>query len=84
MQYTVIINCKILIDTGNCHGSNITCHINADCVQLVDGNGYTCKCRHGFNGDGFTCEHKSKGLSNSILMWFVTFGNYNFQVKSNY
>ena len=40
------------IDIVNCE-SDDGCHANATCT---DGNGsYTCVCKAGFTGDGFTC-----------------------------
>ena len=43
----------VIVDIVNC-GNNDGCHPNASCVDM---NGsYTCTCKNGFTGDGFSCH----------------------------
>ena len=45
----------MVLDIVNCAADD-GCHENATCT---DGNGsYTCECKSGFTGDGFTCTGK--------------------------
>ena len=43
----------ICVDINECVTGDNICHKNARCINHSDG--YTCKCKSGFEGNGFTC-----------------------------
>ena len=43
----------ICVDINECATGDNICHKNARCINHSDG--YTCKCKSGFEGNGFTC-----------------------------
>ena len=47
---------KMCVDVDECRGSN-RCHRNAECRNNV--GSYTCTCRTGFAGNGYSCSGKS-------------------------
>lgn len=49
-----------IIDIDKCEENSIICHVNAECVKLMNRNGYACKCKDGFEGDGFSCKDKGE------------------------
>ena len=52
----------VYIDIDECQSFPPKCNENADCT---DNNGsFTCDCKLGFSGDGFSCEREDKCLHN--------------------
>jgi len=43
-------------DIDECQTDDHECHSNADCLNSI--GSYTCQCKPGFNGSGFSCECK--------------------------
>ena len=44
----------LFLDVNECLENTHKCSANADCTN-TEGS-YTCSCREGFQGDGFTCD----------------------------
>lgn len=47
----------VCVDVNECTAGNHMCSPYAQCINQE--GSHTCQCRHGFSGDGRTCESKS-------------------------
>ena len=47
---------RYFIDKNECKNGESKCDDNADCTNTV--GSYSCKCKTGFSGDGFSCSGK--------------------------
>ena len=50
-------------DVDECKDGSNACHINSNCNDTV--GSYTCECRIGYSGDGYTC--RGKDILNLVL-----------------
>ena len=44
-----------------------TCHAKAACIETENEDGFRCKCRDGFLGDGKDCRAKTKMNSENVF-----------------
>ena len=61
-------------DINECTDGSNRCGVNADCTD-TEGS-YTCKCRPGFQGDGFTCTGMrlyGRCIHGESVFFFVSF-----------
>ena len=73
----VIISYLTILETDECASNDTnTCDINADCTDTD--SSYTCTCKDGWTGDGFTCSGKwylmcfiSKWSTVSVLIFMI-------------
>ena len=65
-----LINCIqqgcFCLDIDECSENTDNCDINANCLN--NPGSYSCQCKSGFSGDGFSCSSKT-----NYLHYFLTF-----------
>lgn len=51
---------SLSLQIDECEGDTHGCHIYANCTNTP--GSYTCRCRDGYTGDGYTCTRKFEFL----------------------
>lgn len=79
--YTEKWNGSELSCTDTCIVNNNICHTSAECIHDSLGH-YTCQCRQGFTGNGYTCKGNAIQikyykqlkiyLNNNSFFFFIT------------
>ena len=56
-RYSRIFLSISCLDVDECHASVPVCDVNAKCINII--SSFTCACKTGFSGDGFSCSGKN-------------------------
>ena len=56
-RYSMIFFTISCLDADECNASVPVCDVNAKCINTI--GSFTCACKTGFSGDGFSCSGKN-------------------------
>jgi len=63
-----VLICDYHSDVDECETNTANCSTNATCTNTEPG--FTCECKPGYEGDGFTCDGKPV----SAYLYYTSFG----------